>query len=87
MLIPAIELSMPSMLKLVCFIFCFQALLQSAVQQQETAIEKQYISAIEKHSHKCEELLNAQVIKIHFYMSTCAVIDYSNICVQSRKTL
>ncbi|XP_059582670.1 coiled-coil domain-containing protein 91 isoform X5 [Alligator mississippiensis] len=38
----------------------FKALLQSAVQQQETAIEKQYISAIEKHSHKCEELLNAQ---------------------------
>lgn len=38
-----------------------QALLQSTVQQQEAAIEKQYIVAIEKHSHKCEELLNAQV--------------------------
>ncbi|NWW73233.1 CCD91 protein, partial [Climacteris rufus] len=38
----------------------FKALLQSTVQQQEAAIEKQYILAIEKHSHKCEELLNAQ---------------------------
>ncbi|XP_064373520.1 coiled-coil domain-containing protein 91 isoform X4 [Dromaius novaehollandiae] len=37
-----------------------QALLQSTVQQQEAAIEKQYILTIEKHSHKCEELLNAQ---------------------------
>ncbi|XP_068515182.1 coiled-coil domain-containing protein 91 isoform X9 [Anas acuta] len=37
-----------------------QALLQSTVQQQEAAIEKQYILAIEKQSHKCEELLNAQ---------------------------
>uniref|UniRef100_A0A8D2QKT1 Coiled-coil domain containing 91 n=1 Tax=Zosterops lateralis melanops TaxID=1220523 RepID=A0A8D2QKT1_ZOSLA len=39
----------------------FKALLQSTVQQQEAAIEKQYILAIEKHSHKCEELLDAQV--------------------------
>ncbi|NWQ79800.1 CCD91 protein, partial [Columbina picui] len=38
----------------------FKALLQSTVQQQEAAIEKQYILAIEKHSQKCEELLNAQ---------------------------
>lgn len=38
-----------------------QALLQSTVQQQEAAIEKQYILAIEKHSHKCQELLDAQV--------------------------
>ncbi|KFW85991.1 Coiled-coil domain-containing protein 91, partial [Manacus vitellinus] len=38
----------------------FKALLQSTVQQQEAAIEKQYILAIEKHSHKCEKLLNAQ---------------------------
>ncbi|XP_057282257.1 coiled-coil domain-containing protein 91 isoform X4 [Pezoporus wallicus] len=38
----------------------FKALLQSTVQQQEAAIEKQYILAIEKHSHKCEELLNTQ---------------------------
>ncbi|NWU12362.1 CCD91 protein, partial [Cephalopterus ornatus] len=38
----------------------FKALLQSTVQQQEAAIEKQYILAIEKHSRKCEELLNAQ---------------------------
>ncbi|NXG87013.1 CCD91 protein, partial [Stercorarius parasiticus] len=38
----------------------FKALLQSTVQQQEAAIEKQYILTIEKHSHKCEELLNAQ---------------------------
>ncbi|NXH81331.1 CCD91 protein, partial [Edolisoma coerulescens] len=38
----------------------FKALLQSTVQQQEAAIEKQYILAIEKHSHKCEELLDAQ---------------------------
>ncbi|XP_062425540.1 coiled-coil domain-containing protein 91 [Rhea pennata] len=34
-------------------------LLQSTVQQQEAATEKQYILTIEKHSHKCEEL-NAQ---------------------------
>ncbi|XP_035204123.1 coiled-coil domain-containing protein 91 isoform X5 [Oxyura jamaicensis] len=38
----------------------FKALLQSTVQQQEAAVEKQYILAIEKQSHKCEELLNAQ---------------------------
>ncbi|XP_061214162.1 coiled-coil domain-containing protein 91 isoform X2 [Neopsephotus bourkii] len=38
----------------------FKALLQSTVQQQEAALEKQYILAIEKHSHKCEELLNTQ---------------------------
>ncbi|OPJ80663.1 coiled-coil domain-containing protein 91 [Patagioenas fasciata monilis] len=38
----------------------FKALLQSTAQQQEAAIEKQYILAIEKHSQKCEELLNAQ---------------------------
>ncbi|XP_030335253.1 coiled-coil domain-containing protein 91 isoform X2 [Strigops habroptila] len=38
----------------------FKVLLQSTVQQQEAAIEKQYILAIEKHSHKCEELLNTQ---------------------------
>ncbi|NXL19694.1 CCD91 protein, partial [Setophaga kirtlandii] len=38
----------------------FKALLQSTVQQQEAAIEKQYILAIEKHSHKCQELLDAQ---------------------------
>nr|XP_048680160.1 coiled-coil domain-containing protein 91 isoform X2 [Caretta caretta] len=37
-----------------------QALLQSTVQKQEEAIEKQYVAAIEKHSYKCEELLNAQ---------------------------
>ncbi|KAF2979783.1 hypothetical protein EK904_012807, partial [Melospiza melodia maxima] len=40
----------------------FKALLQSTVQQQEAAIEKQYILAIEKHSHKCQELLDAQEI-------------------------
>uniref|UniRef100_A0A8C6YMB3 Coiled-coil domain containing 91 n=1 Tax=Nothoprocta perdicaria TaxID=30464 RepID=A0A8C6YMB3_NOTPE len=39
----------------------FKALLQSTVQQREAAIEKQYILTIEKHSRKCEELLNAQV--------------------------
>ncbi|NXH39767.1 CCD91 protein, partial [Dicaeum eximium] len=38
----------------------FKALLQSTAQQQEAAIEKQYILTIEKHSHKCEELLDAQ---------------------------
>ncbi|NXX88289.1 CCD91 protein, partial [Centropus bengalensis] len=38
----------------------FKALLQSTVQKQEAATEKQYILAIERHSHKCEELLNAQ---------------------------
>ncbi|XP_025941162.1 coiled-coil domain-containing protein 91 isoform X2 [Apteryx rowi] len=41
-----------------------QALLQSTVQQREAAIEKQYILTIEKHSHKCEELLNAQHQKL-----------------------
>uniref|UniRef100_A0A452J5P2 Uncharacterized protein n=1 Tax=Gopherus agassizii TaxID=38772 RepID=A0A452J5P2_9SAUR len=38
----------------------FKALLQSTVEKQEEAIEKQYIAAIEKQSYKCEELLNAQ---------------------------
>ncbi|NXJ80087.1 CCD91 protein, partial [Trogon melanurus] len=38
----------------------FKALLQSAVQQQEAAFEKQYILEIGKHSRKCEELLNVQ---------------------------
>ncbi|XP_074081807.1 coiled-coil domain-containing protein 91 isoform X2 [Macrotis lagotis] len=37
-----------------------QALLQTTVKQQEQAIEKQYIYAIEKQARKCEELLNAQ---------------------------
>ncbi|XP_059701813.1 coiled-coil domain-containing protein 91 isoform X3 [Haemorhous mexicanus] len=40
----------------------FKALLQSTVQQQEAAIEKQYILTIEKHSHKCQELLDAQEV-------------------------
>lgn len=38
----------------------YKALLQSSVQQQVEAIEKHYISAIEKQAHKCEELLDAQ---------------------------
>ncbi|XP_043822371.1 coiled-coil domain-containing protein 91 [Dromiciops gliroides] len=38
----------------------YKALLQTTVKQQEESIEKQYISAIEKQAHKCEELLNAQ---------------------------
>ncbi|XP_014117142.1 PREDICTED: coiled-coil domain-containing protein 91 isoform X3 [Pseudopodoces humilis] len=38
----------------------FKALLESTVQQQEAAIEKQYILTIEKHSRKCEDLLDAQ---------------------------
>ncbi|KFV70948.1 Coiled-coil domain-containing protein 91, partial [Dryobates pubescens] len=38
----------------------FKALLQSTVEQQEAAIAKQYLLAIEKHSQKCEELLSAQ---------------------------
>ncbi|XP_077166201.1 coiled-coil domain-containing protein 91 [Paroedura picta] len=38
----------------------FKTLLQSTVQQREEAVEKQYVSAIEKQAHKCEELLNAQ---------------------------
>ncbi|XP_043370856.1 coiled-coil domain-containing protein 91 isoform X2 [Dermochelys coriacea] len=42
----------------------FKALLQSTVQKQEEAIEKQYVAAIEKHSYKCEELLNAQHQKL-----------------------
>ncbi|KAM5299603.1 coiled-coil domain-containing protein 91 isoform 2-T2 [Ctenodactylus gundi] len=37
-----------------------QALLQSSVKQQVETIERQYISAIEKQAHKCEDLLNAQ---------------------------
>ncbi|XP_065598405.1 coiled-coil domain-containing protein 91 isoform X6 [Cyrtonyx montezumae] len=37
-----------------------QALLQCTVQQQEAAAEKQYILAIEKHSYKCQELLDTQ---------------------------
>lgn len=48
----------------------FKALLQSTVHQQEAAIEKQYILAIEKHSHKCEELLNAQVWMWHIQKSS-----------------
>ncbi|CAH7433693.1 Ccdc91 [Phodopus roborovskii] len=36
------------------------ALLQSSVKQQLDAIEKQYVSAIEKQAHRCEELLHAQ---------------------------
>ncbi|XP_065598402.1 coiled-coil domain-containing protein 91 isoform X3 [Cyrtonyx montezumae] len=38
----------------------FKALLQCTVQQQEAAAEKQYILAIEKHSYKCQELLDTQ---------------------------
>ncbi|XP_072216491.1 coiled-coil domain-containing protein 91 [Excalfactoria chinensis] len=38
----------------------FKSLLQCTVQQQEESAEKQYILAIEKHSHKCQELLDAQ---------------------------
>uniref|UniRef100_A0A8C9Q5D3 Coiled-coil domain containing 91 n=2 Tax=Marmotini TaxID=337730 RepID=A0A8C9Q5D3_SPEDA len=38
----------------------YKALLQSSVKQQVEAIEKQYICAIEKQAHKCEELLNTQ---------------------------
>uniref|UniRef100_U3IID6 Coiled-coil domain containing 91 n=1 Tax=Anas platyrhynchos platyrhynchos TaxID=8840 RepID=U3IID6_ANAPP len=57
----------------------FKALLQSTVQQQEAAIEKQYILAIEKQSHKCEELLNAQVWvwtcrSLHDYLLASALL-------------
>ncbi|XP_078250269.1 coiled-coil domain-containing protein 91 isoform X3 [Pogona vitticeps] len=38
----------------------FKALLQSIVEQREEAIEKQYVSAVEKQAQKCEELLLAQ---------------------------
>ncbi|KAJ7329311.1 hypothetical protein JRQ81_015485 [Phrynocephalus forsythii] len=38
----------------------FKALLQSVVEQREEAIEKQYVSAVEKQAQKCEELLVAQ---------------------------
>ncbi|XP_029455849.1 coiled-coil domain-containing protein 91 isoform X2 [Rhinatrema bivittatum] len=38
----------------------FKALLQSAVQQQEETSEKQFQSAIEKQTQKCEGLLNSQ---------------------------
>ncbi|XP_053111597.1 coiled-coil domain-containing protein 91 isoform X3 [Hemicordylus capensis] len=38
----------------------FKALLQSTVQQREEAIEKQYVSAVEKQAYKCEEMLIAQ---------------------------
>lgn len=61
------------------FFFSSQALLQSTVQQQEAAIEKQYILAIEKQSHKCEELLNAQVWvwtcrSLHDYLLASALL-------------
>ncbi|XP_066487900.1 coiled-coil domain-containing protein 91 isoform X2 [Tiliqua scincoides] len=38
----------------------FKSLLQSTVQTREEAIEKQYVSAVEKQARKCEELLIAQ---------------------------
>uniref|UniRef100_A0A8C3C6N7 Coiled-coil domain containing 91 n=1 Tax=Cairina moschata TaxID=8855 RepID=A0A8C3C6N7_CAIMO len=58
-----------------------QVLLQSTVQQQEAAIEKQYILAIEKQSHKCEELLNAQVWvwtcrSLHDYLLASALLCF-----------
>uniref|UniRef100_A0A8D0BMA6 Coiled-coil domain containing 91 n=1 Tax=Salvator merianae TaxID=96440 RepID=A0A8D0BMA6_SALMN len=37
-----------------------QASLQSAIQQREEAVEKHYVSVIERQVHKCEELLIAQ---------------------------
>lgn len=69
---------------LCCFFFFFfssQVLLQSTVQQQEAAIEKQYILAIEKQSHKCEELLNAQVWvwtcrSLHDYLLASALLCF-----------
>uniref|UniRef100_A0A8C0GVX2 Coiled-coil domain containing 91 n=1 Tax=Chelonoidis abingdonii TaxID=106734 RepID=A0A8C0GVX2_CHEAB len=42
----------------------FKALLQSTVQKQEEAIEKQYIAAIEKHSYKCEELALSKLFEL-----------------------
>uniref|UniRef100_A0A8C3C6X2 Coiled-coil domain containing 91 n=1 Tax=Cairina moschata TaxID=8855 RepID=A0A8C3C6X2_CAIMO len=59
----------------------FKVLLQSTVQQQEAAIEKQYILAIEKQSHKCEELLNAQVWvwtcrSLHDYLLASALLCF-----------
>ncbi|XP_074859288.1 coiled-coil domain-containing protein 91 isoform X2 [Carettochelys insculpta] len=48
----------------------FKALLQSTVQKQEEAIKKHYIAAIEKHSYKCEELLNAQHQRLLDMMDT-----------------
>uniref|UniRef100_A0A8C8S9R2 Coiled-coil domain containing 91 n=1 Tax=Pelusios castaneus TaxID=367368 RepID=A0A8C8S9R2_9SAUR len=48
----------------------FKALLQSTVKKQEAAIEKQYLSAIEKHSYKCEELLNAQYQRLLDMLNT-----------------
>lgn len=38
----------------------YKALLQSSVQQQVEAIEKQHVSAMEKQARKCEEVLDAQ---------------------------
>ncbi|KAJ6668461.1 hypothetical protein lerEdw1_011943 [Lerista edwardsae] len=38
----------------------FKSLLQSTVQTHEEAIEKQYVSAVEKQARKCEELLIVQ---------------------------
>uniref|UniRef100_A0A8D0BRX3 Coiled-coil domain containing 91 n=1 Tax=Salvator merianae TaxID=96440 RepID=A0A8D0BRX3_SALMN len=38
----------------------FKASLQSAIQQREEAVEKHYVSVIERQVHKCEELLIAQ---------------------------
>ncbi|XP_026535065.1 coiled-coil domain-containing protein 91 isoform X2 [Notechis scutatus] len=37
-----------------------QALLKVLVEEREKALEKQYVSAVEKQAQKCEELLNAQ---------------------------
>ncbi|XP_026535062.1 coiled-coil domain-containing protein 91 isoform X1 [Notechis scutatus] len=38
----------------------FKALLKVLVEEREKALEKQYVSAVEKQAQKCEELLNAQ---------------------------
>ncbi|XP_063164428.1 coiled-coil domain-containing protein 91 [Candoia aspera] len=38
----------------------FKALLKAVVQEQEGALEKQHVSAVEKQARKCEELLDAQ---------------------------
>ncbi|XP_010714620.1 uncharacterized protein LOC104912506 [Meleagris gallopavo] len=66
----------------------FKSLLQCTVQQQEAATEKQYILAIEKHSYKCQELLNAQESRkttgpLYLYLNLHQTIFIWNHCLEN----
>ncbi|XP_023783898.1 coiled-coil domain-containing protein 91 isoform X5 [Cyanistes caeruleus] len=66
----------------------FKALLESTVQQQEAAIEKQYILTIEKHSRKCEDLLDAQESRkttgpLYLYLNLHQTIFIWNHCLEN----